>query len=284
MPFDRQIPLATHATFLLGVGAQKAGTTWLHDQLNRRKDADFGFLKEYHVFDALELEHFSAFRPNKPTPLQWRTWRRARMIRQPERYFDYFTSKLKPPHIRLTGDITPSYAGLKAESFQRIKTAFAKRGVQTRAVFIMRDPIERFLSQQRMQLRKRGLLRPDHETEHLRKASIKLLKRSSPRSDYPATIDALRSGLVASEVFIGLYETLFTEQTHSALCRHLDIPEQTPDLSHKVNASQATTAVPADVLQRLGQHFAPLVTAVQDRCPELPIEQHWGTAITWREA
>ena len=206
------------------------------------------------------------------------------MIRQPERYFDYFTSKLKPPHIRLTGDITPSYAGLKAESFQRIKTAFAERGVQTRAVFIMRDPIERFLSQQRMQLRKRGLLRPDHETEHLRKASIKLLKRSSPRSDYPATIDALRSGLAASEVFIGLYETLFTEQTHSALCRHLDIPEQTPDLSHKVNASQATTAVPADVLQRLGQHFAPLVTAVQDRCPELPIEQHWATAITWRDA
>ena len=59
-----------------------------------------------------------------------------------------------------------------------------------------------------------------------------------------ATIDALRSGLVDSEVFIGLYETLFTEQTHSALCRHLAIPEQTPDLTHKVNASQATAEVP----------------------------------------
>ena len=126
--------------------------------------------------------------------------------------------------------------------------------------------------------------RQDHETEHLRKASIKLLKRASPRSDYPATIDALRSGLVDSEVFIGLYETLFTEQTHSALCRHLAIPEQTPDLTHKVNASQATAEVPTDVLQRLGQHFAPLVTAVQDRCPDLAIEQHWATAITWREA
>ena len=33
--------------FLLGIGAQKAGTTWLHAQLNRRRDADFGFLKEY---------------------------------------------------------------------------------------------------------------------------------------------------------------------------------------------------------------------------------------------
>jgi len=29
--------------FLLGVGAQKAGTSWLHEQLHQRRDADFGF-------------------------------------------------------------------------------------------------------------------------------------------------------------------------------------------------------------------------------------------------
>lgn len=273
--------LASDATFLLGVGAQKAGTSWLHDQLNRREDADFGFLKEYHVFDALELEHFSSFRPKNPTPLKWRTWRRARFIERPERYFDYFTSRLKPSHIRLTGDITPSYAGLQAESYQRIKQAFAQRGVRTQAVFIMRDPVERFLSQQRMQLRKRGLLTPAHEIEHLNKASIKLLKSASPRSDYPATLDALRGGLAASEIFIGLYETLFTPKAHRELCRSLGIPEQIPDLRHRVNVSQATTAVPPEVLHRLGRHFAPLVTAVQERCPNLEVEQHWSTAMTW---
>ena len=278
---SRRKAWGSDATFLIGVGAQKAGTSWLHDQLNRRKDADFGFLKEYHVFDALELEHFSSFRPTNPTPLKWRTWRRARFIEQPERYFDYFTSRLKPSHIRLTGDITPSYAGLEAESYQRIKQAFAQRGVRTRAVFIMRDPVERFLSQQRMQLRKRGLLTPAHEIEHLNKASIKLLKRDSPRSDYPATLDALRGGLAASDIFIGLYETLFTPEAHLELCRSLGIPEQIPDLRHRVNASQATTAVPPEVLRHLGRHFAPLVTAVQERCPALEVEQHWSTAMTW---
>ena len=276
--------MGSDATFLLGVGAQKAGTSWLHDQLNRRKDADFGFLKEYHVFDALELEHFSSFRPKNPTPLKWRTWRRARFMEQPERYFDYFASRLKPSHIRLTGDITPSYAGLSAQSFQRIKDAFKERGVQLRAVFIMRDPVERFLSQQRMQLRKRGLLTPEHEIEHLDKASLKLLKSESPRSDYPATLDALRNGFAESEIFIGLYETLFKAATHRELCWCLGIPEQIPDLSHRVNASQATTSVPPALLHRLSQHFAPLVTAVQDRCPDLKVEQHWATAATWREA
>ena len=281
---SQQNVLASDATFLLGVGAQKAGTSWLHDQLDRRSDADFGFLKEYHVFDALELERFANFRPKRPTPLKWRTWRRARFIARPERYFDYFASRLKPPQIRLTGDITPSYAGLSAESYQRIQKAFAQRGVQTRAVFIMRDPVERFLSQQRMQLRKRGLLSPKHEIEHLNKASLKLLKRDSPRNDYPATLDALKDGFAASHVFIGLYETLFTADNHRALCRCLNIAEQIPELSHRVNASQATTAVPTEVLRRLGQHFTPLVTAVQERCPDLGVEQHWATAMTWRDA
>jgi hypothetical protein len=276
--------LASDATFLLGVGAQKAGTSWLHDQLHRRSDADFGFLKEYHVFDALELERFASFRPKRPTPLKWRTWRRARFIAHPERYFDYFASRLKPTQIRLTGDITPSYAGLSAESYQHIQQAFAQRGVKTRAVFIMRDPVERFLSQQRMQLRKRGLLTPAHEIEHLNKASLKLLKRESPRNDYPATLDALRGGLAESEIFIGLYETLFTAATHRELCRYLGIREQIPDVNQRVNASQATTSVQVEVLQRLGRHFSPLVAAVQKRCPDLAVEQHWATAMTWREA
>ena len=275
--------MASDATFLLGVGAQKAGTSWLHDQLQRRSDTDFGFLKEYHVFDALELERFAGFRPKRPSPLKWRTWRRARFIARPERYFDYFAARLKPPRIRLTGDITPSYAGLSAESYQRIQQGFAQRGVKTRAVFIMRDPVERFLSQQRMQLRKRGLLTPAHEIEHLNKASLKLLKRESPRNDYPATLDALRGGLAESEIFIGLYETLFTAATHRELCRYLGIPEQIPDMNQRVNASQATTSVQVEVLQRLGRHFSPLVAAVQKRCPALNVEQHWATAMTWRE-
>lgn len=41
----RQNVLASDATFLLGVGAQKAGISWLHDQLQLLSDANFGFLK-----------------------------------------------------------------------------------------------------------------------------------------------------------------------------------------------------------------------------------------------
>ena len=96
--------------FLLGVGAQKAGTTWLHAQLDRRRDADFGFLKEYHVHDALTLPAAGFSNRRRPSWLKPRTWRRQRFLDRPERYYAYFAARLRRRGIRLTGDITPSTA------------------------------------------------------------------------------------------------------------------------------------------------------------------------------
>ena len=43
-------------TFILGVGSQKGGTTWLHRQLTSNATVDLGHKKEYHVFDSIELQ------------------------------------------------------------------------------------------------------------------------------------------------------------------------------------------------------------------------------------
>ena len=42
-------------TFLLGLGAQKAGTAWMHRYLESSPQCDPGFRKEYHVWDAVDL-------------------------------------------------------------------------------------------------------------------------------------------------------------------------------------------------------------------------------------
>lgn len=39
--------------FLLGVGAQKAGTTLLYDYIKNDPNSNLGILKEYHIWDAL---------------------------------------------------------------------------------------------------------------------------------------------------------------------------------------------------------------------------------------
>ncbi len=45
--------------FLLGLGAQKSGTTWLFDYLNGNSHAKFGIFKEYHVLDTNFFPQYS---------------------------------------------------------------------------------------------------------------------------------------------------------------------------------------------------------------------------------
>ena len=164
---------------------------------------------------------------------------------------------------------------------QKAGTSWLHYQLASRAVFLMRDPTERYLSQQRMQLRKMGRLRPEHESDYLHEASIKLHKRNCLRSNYPETIDSLRSGLKANEIFFGLYETMFSDKEHNSLCKFLKIKIEEPNTSQRINASLATTCVPDDVMVRLGKHFAPLVEAVDARCSGLKVKEDWKTTQKW---
>ena len=44
-------------TFVLGLGAQKSGSTWLHSYLNHFSFSDFGPVKEYHIWDGVYSEY-----------------------------------------------------------------------------------------------------------------------------------------------------------------------------------------------------------------------------------
>ena len=273
--------IRSQKTFVLGVGAQKAGTSWLHHQLASRADTDFGFLKEYHVFDVIFHSEYEYFRPKRVAPWKWRTRRRNKFINKPEYYFNYFEKRLNHKSVLLTGDITPSYACLTPQTYQLIRSEFEKRKILLRAVFLMRDPIERFLSQHRMQLRKMGKLKPEHEADYLGEASIKLLKRNCLRSNYPKTIDSLRAGLNTDEVFFSLYETMFSNSEHRRLCHFLNIEAVKPNTTARINASPATTCVPEEVMSRLGRHFGQLIKDVDTRCPELRVREFWKTTEKW---
>ena len=275
---------ATHSSnkvFLLGVGAQKAGTSWLHDQLNRRHDANFGFCKEYHILDALTLPQFAHFHPRLIAPWKWRTWRRKCFLQDSNRYFNYFKHLLSKPAIKLTGDITPSYSCLSAETFAWARDQLSKRGITTRVVFLLRDPVERILSQQRMKLRKRGELQPELEREQLLRASRKLKKQPSQRSDYLHTLKALQTAFAPEELFIDLYERLFTEPVFRQLCQHLMIDYLEPNWGQRVNESRSTTELPDEVLANLGLNQAEIYQGVAERLPELNLATHWPLANRW---
>lgn len=270
--------MAKNKTFLLGVGVQKGGTSWLHEQLNARRDANFGFLKEYHFLDALTLDSFADFRPKSPHPWKWRTWRRHRFLKQPDRYFDYFTHLLNQTSINLSGDITPSYGCLSSSTLSWVINKFQQRGIRTCAVLILRDPVERFLSQQRMKLRKAGELEPEQELQQLQRAAQKLSKTGSRRSDHLHTLTALEHAFSRENMFIGLYEQLFSEGCYQKLCQKLRIPYQQPNWNLRVNESRSTTSIPKDILACIGKSQSHVYQGIAAKYPELNINTHWPTA------
>lgn len=275
--------MTTAGTFLLGLGAQKAGTSWLHHNLHRRQDADFGFCKEYHIHDALTLPQFSRFKPKRPMPWKWRTWRRARFIERPERYFDYFLSQLKQQGIKLTGDITPSYSCLTPQTLIWIREELERRDIRVRAMFVMRDPLERWLSQHRMQLRKKGQLHPNFEIEYFQNLAAK--SKNTPivslKSDYATTIEALSNSFDPDQIFIGFYEQLFSEPEYKRLCDYLHINYQAPLWDTRINASKGTTNLPESVMAKLGAYHAETYQSIVKQFPSIEANQLWPTAQRW---
>ncbi len=283
---------ATPGVFLLGVGAQKAGTSWLHQQLHSRPDADFGVLKEYHVHDARTVPELARFRRldvaiRRPGSwIQPRSWLRQWFIRKPQRYVDYFSWLLKRPRlrsgpVRLTGDITPSYAVLSAATLGEIRDAFTQRGIPVRPVFLMRDPIERLISSQRMKLRKQGLRGAAIEVATLRQ---RVAKGRGLRSDYGQTLDALDQAFGLEHCFVGLFETLFTPPTYAELCHFLGIPYQEPAWGEKVNVSATKTVIPDDLLAEMGRQNADDLKRAQQALPNLDLQRLWPTTSRWTQA
>jgi hypothetical protein len=279
----------TPGVFLLGVGAQKAGTSWLHQQLHQRSDADFGFLKEYHIHDALtipKLERFRHLNVQLTKPRSWlqpRSWRRQRFFSDPRRYYNYFAWLLRRPRrpnrtVCLTGDITPSYAVLSADTFRGIHNQFQQRGIPVRPVFLLRDPIERIISSQRMKLRKQGRRDAATEVASLRK---RVHKGQGLRSNYNQTLEALDQAFGLEHCFIGLFETLFQQDSYTALCDYLEITYQQPDWQQKVNASATANLIPDDLLAELGQQQAADFKLVCRALPQMDFAKLWPTTSRW---
>ena len=282
-------PPAPLGNFLLGVGAQKAGTSWLHQQLQARVDTDFGVLKEYHVHDARTVPALARFRRIEMSlsrPRSWiqpRSWMRQLFIRQPGLYYDYFAWLLRRPrrnggHVSLTGDITPSYAALSADTLQVIQTSFQQRGIAVKPVFLMRDPIERLISSQRMKQRKLGQRDAASEIAALRR---RMRKAPGLRSGYGRTLNNLRESFGLEHCYLGLYETLFQRESYAELCRFLSLPYSEPAWHQRVNVSATSTAIPDDLLATMGSLLADDFRDVEQLLPGVDLEQHWPTASRW---
>ncbi|WP_309648801.1 sulfotransferase [Nocardioides sp.] len=279
-------------TFLLGVGCQKGGTTWLYDYLMGSPSFAHGYRKEYHVFDALDLPSEQGVRnrllakaqaasadPSPGDRSAARASHRLSMYLDPELYVDYFTGLLhRSPETRLVADMTPAYGMLSADRFRSIRDGFAARGVRTLPVFLMRDPVERIWSQVRMHAR----LYDEHAAASQESAAFLLEHHATPayarRTRYDQTLATLDEVFAPDEVFHGFYEQLFTEATTRRLCEQAGIDFVAPDVDKRVHASPTTDVVPESTVQLVAEHYREVYVAVQQRFPEVALRDLWPSS------
>jgi hypothetical protein len=155
----------------LGIGAQKAATTWLYENLSRHPEISFPAGKEIHFWDELY-----------------------------ERDVSWYRSLFECGGDAVKGEITPSYALLAEE---RIREIFALNS-QLRIVYIIRNPIERAWSAALMALERAEMTYEEASDQwfidHFRSAG------SLGRGDYEACLRKWRSVYPESQILVQLYE------------------------------------------------------------------------------
>jgi hypothetical protein len=249
--------VAHSPTILFGLGATKAGTSWLHAYLEGHPEVAMPAVKELHYFDAKffrdEARQIERLERERGRLLAHAT--RAdeagravaeRQIAEVERLARMIRSRTNDPgyaefltdcagRARLVGDITPAYALLPPRLLRRMQ----RLAERVRFVYLLRDPLDRLWSHVRMMGQRLAKVGTD-----ACKKTLALFDRwaeggEAPvavRSDYAGAIDRMRRALAPENLKVIFYERLFTAETIADLCAFLGITNHPADFARRVNA------------------------------------------------
>jgi hypothetical protein len=277
----------TNATLLFGIGAAKAGTTWLYRYLAAHPEVRLPAVKELHYFDTCETDKFDrqvarmtrerARRADRlPTGDDRLDRRLRREIRAYDRWLDVIARGQDDAayarfladgagEARVVGDITPAYATLGEASLARM----AGLAPVTRFVFLMRDPLDRLWSNIRMAASRKGGAIATTAGTLLDKVLGGQDQTMAARSDYAGTLSRLDAAVDPAKVFTTFYETLFQPDTLARLCGFLGIAECAARTEARVLAGEDLQMTEAQRARAMAW-LAPQYAAVETRMGPLP--------------
>lgn len=160
----------------LGIGAQKAGTTWLYEQLNRHPQLAFPLGKEVHFWN----------RPHNPATVA--------------DYLDRFAQL-----DAIAGEITPAYGMLPLETIQEIH----HHAPSLRLIYLIRNPINRAWSSALMALQRAEMTIDEASdqwfSDHFHSAG------SMKRGDYQTCLQNWRAVFSDKQLLVLRFERIVTE-------------------------------------------------------------------------
>ena len=222
----------------IGIGAQKAGTTWLDRNLRSHPQIWMPRIKEIHYFD-----------------------RRINDTIAPDD--EWYASIFEPGEGRLTGEITPAYSMLDQDRIAHVHGVMP----HTKIIFMMRNPIERAWSQAVMQF---GKVKGRRIETVAKKRLLKHFERegSRLRTDYLRTLENWGGFYPEEQIFVGFLEDVhfFPKELLRRLCDFLGIDPsfEYPGVEQKIH-SRSTKVMPIRLAVRLARLYHDDIKRLHER-------------------
>ncbi|XWN31643.1 MAG: sulfotransferase [Devosia sp.] len=267
------------ATMLICIGAQKAGTTWLHSYFRDHPEIYVPPVKEVHYFDFLyggadnktpvsvrlasalkdQLGTFASASPHKREAMAdglVRRMDRFAMFADERRYLRFFQDRVGAHNVMC--DITPGYAVVDQGGFEAMRRLCGR----PRILFILRNPADRVWSHYRF-----------HEAKQAQRnggigdiCAFMNEPHVATRTRYHDTLKRLDAVFPAHDVHIAFYETLFSDEATRGICSFAGVAHTPGNYDVRVNASQSNALSKADRAS-LVQGFSDVYRAIAARFP-----------------
>lgn len=213
----------------LVIGATRAGTSWLYQQLDLHPSVWFPGSKEQHFFDRRWGQHTAAY-----------TYRYRKA----------------GPHV--AGDITPAYLTMPDERVRFVRHVMPR----ARIVVILRDPVRRAWSNLLYNARRGRYAFADPRTAD--PAAVDAVARSQPlteRSRYVRSLEVWGNHFPRQQVAVLPFEGIerAPERLLNRVCTHLGVPSLDWDgsaLRRRHNAAGLSSPMPERLRRRWQREFA----------------------------
>jgi hypothetical protein len=257
----------------LVIGAQRAGTTWMHLLLRQHKALWLPPVKELHYFDKPEVRRTIADDKELRRVILLALyapslWHFPYLLGQ--RNQDWYVRLFERARAKglITGEITPAYATLDDEVWRRIYAMNDK----IKLIFVMRDPVDRVWSSINNTAKKNRLNGELTVATALRRAQL-----SGPvlRSDYPDTIRRLEAIFPSDQLHFCFFDDLRSHPVEFArgLLSFLGVePGNIGKLlpAEPVNVVAANKPAPSEFEREMARTYLPLVEQLCERFDGAP--------------
>jgi Sulfotransferase family len=179
----------------LCIGAHKAGTTWLYQQLDSHPDFWMPPVKELHYFDQLSRVQ-RAGRLRRRDERDFRFLERLNSLSaEPGIDLEKYGRLFEPKASLLSGDISPNYSTLGDEVIRQVIEYFPN----LRVIFLARDPVERVWSHLSMEVHYRQI--EPFDPTNIDEVDRNLSRRGLLLRSYPSAVVARWKRYVHPDLF-----------------------------------------------------------------------------------